>query len=121
MMKNILEIQKQILEIKKKEYNICIDGLIVTTIDYFYKDISNRLKFPEYFSKSLDSLDEILNDLDWIDSENINIYIFNVESFLKKESENIKKDILELFREAASEWNEKKDLDKKVNFFIDNK
>ena len=120
-MKNILKKEKLSLEKGQEECNICIDGLVLPTISSFYKDISNKLKFPQYFSENLDSLDEILNDLDWIDSEKINIYVFNVESFLKDESENMKKNVLELFKEVALEWDENVDLDKKFKIFIDNK
>jgi RNAse (barnase) inhibitor barstar len=49
----------------------------------FYHTISKAMNFPDYFGDNLDSLDELLCDLSWIDEPNVAIVIFYYEDFLK--------------------------------------
>lgn len=69
-----------------KGYHIAsIDGLKAHTLRGFYEEIAKALNFPEYFGFNLDSLDEMLNDLSWLEHKKIAICINNSESFIEKE------------------------------------
>jgi RNAse (barnase) inhibitor barstar len=73
------------LEILKDYRIVKIDGLKAHTLRGFYEEIAKGLDFPEYFGFNLDSLDEMLNDLSWVEQAKIAIYISNSEHFVEKE------------------------------------
>jgi RNAse (barnase) inhibitor barstar len=89
-----------------KQYRIAvIDGAKSPSIKEFYQEIGRELDFPDYFEHNLDSLDELLNDLEWIEQENVALYFKNFDLFL---SEQRKKDtiseLLNLLDATAEDW-----------------
>jgi RNAse (barnase) inhibitor barstar len=65
-------------------------GYQIATIDAitlreFYEELAEELSFPDYFGFNLDSLDECLNDLSWIENKKIAIYISDSANFLATE------------------------------------
>jgi RNAse (barnase) inhibitor barstar len=48
----------------------------------FFNEIANALLFPDYFNHNLDSFDECMNDLSWIEQTSIKLLIFNYDKFL---------------------------------------
>lgn len=85
---------------KKEEINsefaiIEIDANRTTTLRDFYEVLAKEMHFPDYFGFNLDSLDELLNDLSWIEDEKLAVYFINSEKFLEKERNETK--ILTLF------------------------
>lgn len=89
-----------------KNYHIVeIDGLKAHTLRGFYEEIAKGLDFPEYFGFNLDSLDEMLNDLSWVEQEKIAIYISNSEHFVEKERNPDKlPTLLDLLDATCEDW-----------------
>lgn len=82
-MKNLDIIDKN--QISSEFSIIEIDASEVTTLREFYEVLAKAMHFPDYFGFNLDSLDELLNDLTWIEDEKLAIYFNNSEKFLEKE------------------------------------
>lgn len=82
-----------------------VDGSQSTTLKAFYEQIATALDFPDYFGQNLDSLDELLNDLQWIAEEKIVIFIDHSAEWLSKEKSPEKLSILlDLFEATAEDW-----------------
>lgn len=81
-----------------------IDGRNCPDLKSFVQQLAEAFNFPEYFSENLDSLEEILNDMSWLEEPGFRIIIANYPSFLKTEKRNRKYSLLELFWETASQW-----------------
>ncbi len=97
-----------------------LDGENCKTLDNFYLSIAKTLHFPDYFAQNLDSMDELLNDLSWLNPKTIYLIIRNYEDLLIEENEEVKEIILSLFDAAAEEWKEFGKGDKKLKFVIEN-
>jgi RNAse (barnase) inhibitor barstar len=82
-----------------------VDGLQATTLKTFYEQIALALDFPDYFGQNLDSLDELLNDLQWIDEQKIVVFIDHSAEWLSQEkSEEKLTTMLDLFEATAEDW-----------------
>lgn len=81
------------------------DGSQSTTLKAFYEQIAVALDFPDFFGQNLDSLDELLNDLQWIDEEKIVIFVNHSAEWLSKEKSQEKlTTLLDLFEATAEDW-----------------
>lgn len=88
-----------------KKYRIGqIDGAKTPTLKSFYQAIEKALSFPEYFEHNLESLDELLNDLDWIKQADIALYLTNTEGFLAQEKPAKAIELLNLLDATAEDW-----------------
>ena len=89
-----------------KEYHVVeIDGQKAHTLRGFYEEMAKCLTFPEYFGFNLDSLDEMLNDLSWIEQPKVAIYIFDSEHFIEKERNPDKlPTLLDLLDATCEDW-----------------
>lgn len=68
------------------DYSIIeLDGHKTLTLRGFYEEIGEALAFPEEFGFTIDSLDEMLNDLSWLEDEKIVVYISPSDQFIEKE------------------------------------
>jgi hypothetical protein len=68
------------------DYSIIeLDGHKTLTLRGFYEEIGDALAFPEEFGFTTESLDEMLNDLSWLEDEKIVVYISPSEQFIEKE------------------------------------
>lgn len=82
-----------------------IDGSQATTMKTFHEQIALALDFPDYFGHNLDSLDELLNDLQWIDEEKIVIFIDHSAEWLSKEKTDDRLiTLLDVFDATAEDW-----------------
>ncbi len=82
-----------------------IDGNKAITLRGFYEEIARVLHFPEYFGFNLDSFDEMLNDLSWLDAKKIAIFIRNSEQFISKERNPDKlPTLLDLLDATCEDW-----------------
>lgn len=102
-MKNIaIEIRENL----PQGYEIAeIDSSKVTTLRAFYETMAEVFEFPDYFGFNLDSFDEMINDLSWIENEKILIYFNQSEKFLEKERNDTKiLTLLDLLEAACEEW-----------------
>jgi hypothetical protein len=63
------------------------------------------MKFPDYSGKNLDALDEMLNDLEWIEEQKVIIYIDHSSEWLSKEkSEEKILSVIDIFDATAEDW-----------------
>lgn len=95
-----------------------IDGEKVDTADTFYEVLGKELDFPDYFGHNMDSFDELINDLDWLDQNDIRIVFKNYDDFLSEENDEIREIILTVFDDAAQEW-KRNDNTKVLNLYIE--
>ncbi|QQR98013.1 MAG: barstar family protein [Sphingobacteriales bacterium] len=77
-----------------------LDGNENKTLQQFYQNIASALQFPSYFTKNLDSFDEIMNDLSWIEPENIILIIANASQLLSEEDEEIKPIVVDIIQQS---------------------
>lgn len=89
-----------------KNYHLArIDGAKALTMNDFFVQIEKALLLPDYFSHNLDSLDEMLNDLEWIKNTNVALVIVNFDKLLANEKKKNKLlDLLNLFDATAEDW-----------------
>lgn len=81
-----------------------IDGQKVTTLRQFYEEVADVLEFP-VSGYSLDSLNDSLNDLQWLEDEKIVVYVTNTEAWISKERDPIKlASILHVLDATAEDW-----------------
>lgn len=95
-----------------------IDGEEVQTSENFFEQIALGLHFPDYFGNNLDSFDELINDLDWLDENDIKIVFKNYDDFLAEENDEIREIILTILDDAAQEW-KRNDNTKILNIYIE--
>ncbi|HQV78943.1 MAG: barstar family protein [Chitinophagales bacterium] len=83
-------------------YLAFIDGQRCVVLSHFYEEIAKALNFPDYFVPNFDSLDECINDLSWIEENEIRLLIFNYDDLLFEEKFNL--DVINnIFANAMSE------------------
>lgn len=76
-----------------------------STLREFFEKMAKVFEFPDYFGFNLDSFDEVMNDLSWIENEKILIYFSNSEYFLEKERNETKiLTLLDLLDATIEEW-----------------
>ncbi|MEA5138061.1 barstar family protein [Arcicella rigui] len=95
-----------------------IDGELTQTTEQFFEKIAESIRFPEYFGHNLDSFDELINDLDWLDENDIKIIFKNYDNFLAEENDEIREIILTVLDDAAEEW-KRNDNTKILNIYIE--
>lgn len=82
-----------------------IDSSKTSTLREFYETMASVFEFPDYFGFNLDSFDEMINDLSWIENEKILIYFIHSEKFLEKERNESKMlTLLDLLEATCEEW-----------------
>ncbi|GAB3642200.1 barstar family protein [Spirosoma arcticum] len=119
MAPNILICQSEReLEIRYADYFIAhIDGQKATTLRQFYEEIADVLEIPD-FGFSIDTLNDSLNDLQWLEDERIVLYFTNTTDLISKERDPAKfGSILNMLDATAEDWKwvddeptEKKDI-----------
>lgn len=80
----IKQLSQHYFNTKKTRYAF-IDGEACATLDIAYQSLQDQLSLPDYFGKNLDSLDEVLADLDWIEQKRVRLIISNLSQFLNKD------------------------------------
>jgi hypothetical protein len=93
----------------------------IQTLRGFYEEMAEALEFPEYFGFNLESLDELLNDLSWLEDERIAIYIADSEGFISKERNPEKMASLLDTLDATCEdwrWVDEEDESKELVFLL---
>lgn len=82
-----------------------INGSKAMSLKEFHDEIANAMHFPDYSGKNLDALDEMLNDLEWIDEKKVIIYIDHSADWLSKEKGDEKiLTIIDIFDATAEDW-----------------
>lgn len=88
------------------EYEIIrLDGEKCQTLRGFYEAIAEAMAFPEDFGFNIDSLDDMLSNLSWMEEEKIAVYTENSELFLSKERNESKKlTLLDRLSAICEDW-----------------
>jgi hypothetical protein len=69
------------------------------------KEVSIAFKFPDYYSGNMNSFNEIINDLSWLNANDYILAISESNNFLKSESEIEQEAIKTRLVEISKEWN----------------
>lgn len=81
---------------------VFIDGNANNTLEKCFATLHAQLSIPSYFGFNLDALEEVMNDLEWIDEEKITIIIANQTSLLQNEATK-KADFLQILEQTEIE------------------
>ncbi len=82
-----------------------IDAARTGTLRAFYETMAEVFEFPDYFGYNLDSFDEMMNDLSWMENEKILVYFTDSDKFLEKERNESKiLTLLDLLDATCEEW-----------------
>jgi len=104
-MSNFLVISSNSALANFKNYRIGqIDGAKTPTFKSFYQAIEKALSFPDHFEHNLESLDELLNDLEWIKQADVALYLINADGFLAQEKPAKVLELLNLLDATAEDW-----------------
>jgi len=81
---------------------VFLDGRSCKQTDDCYATLQKQLSLPDYFGNNLDALEEVVNDLDWIQEEKIKIIILNSSELLVNEAHK-KESFLDILNECDNE------------------
>lgn len=91
--------------ITESEYFIAvIHGSRNHTLKSFVEKIGKAFKFPSYYGKNMDALDECINDLEWIQQPNYLLLIKGSKDFLSKETPETRDHIKSFLDRVSKEW-----------------
>lgn len=95
-------------EMENSYYNsekvVKIDGKKNRNRDDFLENIGNVLSFPDSYCKTLESLDECICNLQWLDERKIVVVIKNSDFFLLEESAEVKGCFYDVIKNAIQFW-----------------
>ena len=101
----------------KNALTAVIEGKEIETMAQFFTSVAKQLTLPSYFGKNLDALYDCLCDFSWTDVTAVQIVFKDYDSFLIKESQQKRWDILAVLNDSANEWKAMKG-DDKIKFEI---
>ena len=78
---------------------IMLDGAHVPNLRLFFKEMVKELQFPRY-TNNIQTFDEQINDLSWLEGAKVRISISNAKEFLIEEDQQIRKTILGILLSA---------------------
>ncbi|TLU97895.1 barstar family protein [Dyadobacter luticola] len=82
-----------------------IDGSKTASLKDFYTEISAAMQLDDEPVKNLESLDEILNDLSWIEESKVIIFIDQSADWLSKEKSADKiLSVIDILDATAEDW-----------------
>ena len=87
----------------KQLFYTVFDGKECVTREELFEEFSSKLLFPDYFSNNWDSFDEIMNDLEWLDSNQFVLFFKNLDLLLSQDSKN-RDMFFEIISENMKEW-----------------
>lgn len=101
----IVQSARDVVSLNSEYAVIEIDGRQSKTLRQFYEHLAKVMEFPDYFGFTLDSLDELLNDLDWIEDEKIALYFTHADDFISQERDPKKlASLLNVLDATAEDW-----------------
>jgi len=87
-----------------KESFFILDAKKMNNYDGLYDEFSKVLRFPEYFGRNLNALDECLADLEWLDLNAYIIFIKHSKEFLIEEKKEDVEVLVKIFNKVGEEW-----------------
>jgi len=80
-----------------------IQGSSIATEEDLFSAVAKELRFPEYFGKNWDALDECLRDMQWLPSKGYVLFVRDAEQFWRRAS-RVAGAFVEAWLFAAEEW-----------------
>lgn len=94
-----------------------IDGKKASTLRGFYEEIADALAFPEEFGFTLESFDDMFNNLSWLEEDKIIVYISDSEHFIEKErNPNKLATLLDFLDGTCEDWRWDEDEPREIIF-----
>lgn len=81
-----------------------LDAASMTSLEGLYREFSVVCKFPDYFGKNFNALDECVTDLEWLPADGYLLLIKNSECLLSEESDDTLESLLLILDSAGEEW-----------------
>ena len=81
-----------------------LDAASMRNLEGLYREFASVLKFPTYFGKNFNALDECITDLDWLPAEGYVLLIRNAEYLLEEESSSTLRGLLSILHSAGEKW-----------------
>ena len=78
---------------------VMFDGADVPNLRLFFKEMVKELQFPRY-TNNIQTFDEQINDLSWLEGAKVRISISNAKEFLIEEETQIRKKVLNILLNA---------------------
>ncbi len=86
------------------EFIAHIDGQTTLTLRKFYEELADLLEIPDA-GYTLDSLNDSLNDLQWLDEKRIVLYFTNTTELISRERDPAKMgSVLNILDACAEDW-----------------
>lgn len=92
-------------------FTTLIEGEKCKSLRRFYKEFAKKLEFPPYFNNNWDSLDECLNDLEWLNSKQYVLFFQDFHLLLSKNDKIQKRIFMGLLGSSVKEWREGRNYD----------
>lgn len=106
-------------EIANNTLSIVIDGMEMRTKDQLLATMKDALSFPDYFGMNWDALDEVLQDLSWLeDVEKVEITFTNSSQILLDGIGKDKSIFQGIMNSAIEYWGSE---GKRLNLYVENK
>ncbi len=83
---------------------LALDAALMTNLEGLYREFATAFKFPDYFGKNFNALDECITDLEWLPAAGYLLVINNAEVLLDKESGYALESLLSILDGAGEEW-----------------
>jgi RNAse (barnase) inhibitor barstar len=93
-----------------------LDGNACRSLRDLFVGIAEQFRFPDYFSHNLDSLEELLNDLSWLEYRHFIIIITNYDALLSEENPQRKEALLQILNDVAMQWGQVPNFEGEDNY-----
>lgn len=96
-----------------------LDGSQMKNIQDFLSEISQTMNFPKYFGNNYNALLDCLQDLAWIEAQELAIIINNADDFLSNESQQDFQGTIDLISDAIQYWKSEEEH-RSLSLYINN-
>ncbi len=103
---HIIEYTNTILKMKDGACLFVMNGEKMKSLNGFYNELTKVLKFPDYFGRNFNALDECMSDLEWLDFSACVLVVTDVQLVFEEESSDLIDGLIEIFENAGEEWSE---------------
>lgn len=84
---------------------VFLDGTRLSSFRGFFDEIATQFKFPTYFGRNFNALNDCLTDLEWVPVTTYAIIVTDAELLLAAETEEDRTALFQLFERVADGWN----------------
>ena len=92
-------------EMNNNKLSIVIDGMEIRTKEQLLTVMKEALSFPNYFGMNWDALDEVLQDLSWLENvESVEITFTKADQILSADTDKNKAIFREIIDSAVEYW-----------------